>query len=291
MQRICSLYRPLSKFAAPYLLTIAAPGVPILFFRNMSTNPTWTVGASQATPLSDNWKQFDPSDQDNKFSQYYMLISCCVPRPIALVSTVNESGARNCAPFSYFSTFIHLGTSLASWLVLTTVLCIGQSVDAVCHDPMIVSVTVCMNGRGAERSKKDTLINIEETSEFVVNIMSEWFVESANHTCGAFPYGTDEIALSGLNTLPSVKVKPERIRESAVQLECKVQQLIPIMNDLGEHTSTVVYGRVVNIHANDFVLDESQGQVDITKLKPMGRAGGNTYITVGNTFDMARPKV
>jgi flavin reductase (DIM6/NTAB) family NADH-FMN oxidoreductase RutF len=156
---------------------------------------------------------------------------------------------------------------------------------------MIVSVTVCMNGRGAERSKKDTLINIEETSEFVVNIMSEWFVESANHTCGAFPYGTDEIALSGLNTLPSVKVKPERIRESAVQLECKVQQLIPIMNDLGEHTSTVVYGRVVNIHANDFVLDESQGQVDITKLKPMGRAGGNTYITVGNTFDMARPKV
>mgnify|MGYP003385914603 FL=1 len=256
----------------------------------MSTNPPWTVGQSQATPLSDTWKQFDPSDVDNKFSQYYLMISCCVPRPIALVSTVNNNGIRNCAPFSYFGTWGIIITILAFHRIVHNYIRI-RIVGVVCHDPMLVSVTICMNGRGADRQKKDSLVNIEETSEFVVNIMSEWFVESANHTCGAFPYGTDEIAVSGLNTLPSVKVRSERIRESAVQMECKVHQLIPITNDLGEHTSTVVYGRVVNVHVNDTVLDDSQGQVDINKLKPIGRAGGNTYTTIGNTFDMARPKV
>lgn len=156
---------------------------------------------------------------------------------------------------------------------------------------MIVSVTVCMNGRGANRTKKDSLVNIEETSEFVVNIISEWFVESANHTSGAYPPETDEISVTGLNTIPSVKIKPERIKESAVQLECKVHQLIPIINDLGEHTATAVLGRVINVHVNDTVLDDSQDTVDIAKLRPVGRAGGNTYITIGNTFDMARPKV
>ena len=156
---------------------------------------------------------------------------------------------------------------------------------------MLISVTVCMNGRGAERTKKDTLVNIEETEEFVVNIMSEWYVESANHTCGSFPYESDEIAISGLNTLPSMKVKPERIKEAAVQLECKVHQFVPIMNDNDEHTATMVIGRVVNIHVNEHVLDEGKNVVDLKKLKPMARGGGNTYVTVGNTFDMNRHQV
>lgn len=147
-----------------------------------------------------------------------------------------------------------------------------------------------MNGRGDNRTKKDTLINIEETSEFVVNIMSEWYVESANHTCGPFPYETDEISLSGLNTIPSTKVLPERIRESAVQLECKVHQYVPVWNDAKEHTCTMVIGRVVNIHVNETVLDATNNVVDLHKLQPIGRAGGNTYVTVGNSFDIARPK-
>ena len=136
-------------------------------------------------------------------------------------------------------------------------------IGAVSHDPMMVSITVCMNGRGDTRTKKDTLVNIEETSEFVVNIMSEWYVESANHTCGSFPYETDEISVSGLNTMPSVKVLPERIKESAVQLECKVHQYVPILNDEKQHTCTIVIGRVVNMHVNETVLDTEKNVVDL----------------------------
>ena len=72
----------------------------------MSTNTAWEVGQSQQTPLCDIWKQFDPNDPNSSFSQYNLIVSCVVPRPIALVSTVGAGGIRNCSPFSYFSKFI-----------------------------------------------------------------------------------------------------------------------------------------------------------------------------------------
>ena len=81
-------------------------------------------------------------------------------------------------------------------------------------------VGICTNGR--QRLKKDTLRNIEETNEFVVNIMSSWFVESANYTCGNFPAEVDEMEIAGLATLPSDIIKPPRVADSAVQFECKV---------------------------------------------------------------------
>ena len=83
-----------------------------------------------------------------------------------------------------------------------------------------MSITVCT--RGSERDKKDTLRNIEETKQFVVNIMSEWFVDAANATSGDFPPEVDEIQRSGLGTLESVHVSPPRIAEAAVHLECEV---------------------------------------------------------------------
>lgn len=198
---------------------------------------TWEVGSSQAVPWTPDtqWKKFDPTDPDATFSRYSLLISCVVPRPIALCSTISSQGIRNCAPFSYFG--------------------------AISHDPLLISVTICSNGRGNARTKKDTLVNIESNREFVVNIMSEWWVlatfcldvtwricgsylchcsiccayrlmfrylESANYTCGSFPEEVDEIAVSGLNTMPSTKVKPERIAEAAVQMECQVQTILAV---------------------------------------------------------------
>ena len=160
---------------------------------------TWTCGAHQPTPFQrQEWKKFDPESAAEKFSRYSLLISCAVPRPIALVTSIDKNGIRNCAPFSYFG--------------------------VVSHDPPLVSVTICTQGR--DRVKKDTLNNIADTKQFVVNIMSEWFVESANHTCGAFPPDVDEITVSGLSTVPSVKVQPPRVAESAVQMECQVSVLV-----------------------------------------------------------------
>lgn len=108
------------------------------------------VGDSQPAPWNaDNkWKQFDPCDDSETFCRYSLLISCVVPRPIALCSTLSADGVQNCSPFSYFG--------------------------IINHDPMLVSVTICTNGRGPERTKKDSLTNIEHTRDFVVNIMSEW---------------------------------------------------------------------------------------------------------------------
>ncbi|CAM9213721.1 unnamed protein product, partial [Ectocarpus fasciculatus] len=224
---------------------------------------TWTCGVQQPAPFKRQmWKQFDP-DSAEKFSRYSLLISCAVPRPIALVTSLDTNGVRNCAPFSYFG--------------------------VVSHDPPLLSVTVCTQGR--DRTQKDTLNNITATNQFVVNIMSEWFVESANHTCGAFPPDVDEITVSGLSAVPSVKVKPPRVAESAVQLECQVYNIQPIYNDAQEHTSSIVYGRIVNFHVHEEVLSESGLTADINKLKPISRAGGDTYVTVGQTFDLKRPKV
>jgi flavin reductase (DIM6/NTAB) family NADH-FMN oxidoreductase RutF len=89
-----------------------------------------------------------------------------VPRPIALTSTLSSSGIRNVAPFSYF--------------------------NIVAHDPPTIVIGICKSPNG---NKKDTLVNIEETGEFVVNIISDWMVEAANHTCGTFPPEIDEMEL------------------------------------------------------------------------------------------------
>jgi flavin reductase (DIM6/NTAB) family NADH-FMN oxidoreductase RutF len=223
---------------------------------------SWRPGMNQKHPFpTQSWKEFDPAGPADAFSRYSLLISCVVPRPIALVTSINSLGDRNCAPFSYF--------------------------NAVCHDPPLVAITVCTQGR--DHVQKDTLNNIEQTNEFVVNIMSEWYIESANHTCGAFPPDVDEITLSGLTTLPSTKVKPERIAEAAIQMECQTYSITPIHNDAKEHTASMIIGRIVNFHVHEGVLSEGGATVDINKLRPMGRAGGNTYCTMGNTFDLARP--
>ena len=110
----------------------------------------WKVGTSQPVPWTPDiqWKNFDPANAEDSFSRYSLMISCVVPRPIALCSTISSQGVRNCAPFSYFG--------------------------AISHDPLLISVTICNNGRGNNRTKKDTLVNIESAREFVVNIMSEW---------------------------------------------------------------------------------------------------------------------
>ena len=134
-----------------------------------------------------SYQSFDPSEIR---SSYSLCISGVVPRPIALTSTLSVDGTRNIAPFSYF--------------------------NIVSHDPPHVALGICKNPDG---SKKDTLRNIEDTKEFVINIMSDWYVESANHCCGNFAPEEDELQRSGLmNPIPSQVVKPCRLAESAFHM-------------------------------------------------------------------------
>ncbi|CAM9684781.1 unnamed protein product [Pylaiella littoralis] len=229
-------------------------------------HPEWKPPQRQPPPEGSekDHVQVDPSDLK---SCYPLMISAVVPRPIALTSTQAPDGTVNVAPFSYFNT--------------------------VGHDPPTLAVSICRNGNG---SKKDSLVNIEANGEFVVSIMSDWFVESANHSCGAFPPEVDEMAVSGLTPAPSLLVTPPRVKESAVNMECKVQHTYDIVNKKGEVTTTVVFGEVVMFHVLPHLLSENgagEGKptVEVQGFMPISRLGGNTYARLGSVFDIPRPRV
>ena len=129
-------------------------------------------------------------------------------------------------------------------------------------------------------------------SEFVVNTISEWFVEAANHCCGSFPYGHDEMALSGLTPAPSVKVAPPRVAESALHLECRLAHTYEVKNAAGAVSTTIVIGEVVMMHVARGVAGASPSGklvVDVGAYRPVSRLGGNTYGRTAGLFDLPRP--
>ena len=138
--------------------------------------------------------------------------------------------------------------------------------------------------------------------EFVVNIMSDWFLESANHTSGAFPPSVSEIDLCALSLLPSLSLSVPRVQESAIHLECTVQSIIPLINEDKVHSSSIVLGRIQRVHVLKEILIERETErdgerkkqrpvVDWRKLRPVGRLGGDSYTMVTNEREMKRPKV
>ncbi|CAI5459215.1 unnamed protein product [Closterium sp. Yama58-4] len=194
---------------------------------------------------------------------YPLVISTVVPRPIAFISTVSKTGVGNLAPYSYF--------------------------NAVAHNPPMLAIGHCWsNGKS-----KDSLTNILDTRELVVALISDWFVEAANHTCGPFPPEVDEMGLAGLTPVPSVVVKPPRVAESAVNMECVVRHTYDVTDRDGNVTTTIVLVEVVMFHFSEHVVTRTPNTgkliVDPAKLRPMCRLGGNTYGFVSHLFDIARP--
>src|SRR5207248_4416429 len=140
--------------------------------------------------------------------------------------------------------------------------------------------------RRRDGTKKDTLNNIEATREFVVNVAVESLAEKVNLSSKELPPDESEIDLTGLHTLPSVKVKPPRLAESPVNLECKLRQVVPIGS--GPIAGNLVIGEVVAIHVADRVLDE-KGKVDPRKLRTIARLGADWYCHTSDLFEMKRP--
>ncbi|KAH9830591.1 uncharacterized protein C8Q71DRAFT_862343 [Rhodofomes roseus] len=233
----------------------------------LSPNPQWTYGTKVAdTPVGkawlegekDGWKVVDTATED-KLKLYQLMISGIVPRPIAFVSTVSESGVENLAPFSWF--------------------------NMVSHYPPLVSIS-CSDG---PQRLKDTAGNIKATKAFTVNIISEPFVEAANVTSVDAPEGVSEWPISGLTKEKSIHVKPPRVKESAFSMECELFQTIDVADpESGAHTTTLILGHVKYIHVRKDILNE-RGNVDPAKLKPVGRMGDISYSRVGEGFRIARP--
>lgn len=189
---------------------------------------------------------------------YKLLIGAVVPRPIAFVSTLSREGVPNLAPFSFFT--------------------------AVSANPPVICF--CPVRRPGPAPYKDTLSNIVSTGEFVVNIVSEEFAGKMNACSAEFPPEVDEFAASGLTPVPSDLVRPPRVAESHVQMECKLYLTIEIGELPG--SGNLVLGEVVRFHVDDPYFDDFK--IDSEKLRPIGRMGGSTYTRTTDRFEMARPK-
>jgi flavin reductase (DIM6/NTAB) family NADH-FMN oxidoreductase RutF len=196
--------------------------------------------------------QIAPSDT------YKLMIGMIVPRPIAFVSTIDAAGTRNLAPFSYFT---------------------GCSTN-----PPVVCF--CAAVRSGPRPHKDTLENIRATGEFVVNIVSEDFAEQMNACSAEVPPDIDEFELSGLTPLASDLVKPPRVAESKIHLECHLRQIVVVSEKPGG--GSLVLGDVLRFHIEDSLLDGYKIAPD--RLNAIGRMGGPVYTRTRDRFEMQRPK-
>lgn len=200
--------------------------------------------------------QFNPDELHQK-EVYKLLTGLIIPRPIAWVSTINEEGIPNLAPFSYF--------------------------NAVGDDPPHVMISISRGGH----LNKDTLNNILNNKEFVVNLVTEDLSEKMNST--AHPLLPHESEFEFANVLAgiSTKVKPPLVAESPVSMEC----VLVHHYCLEQHQnggSTIIIGRVVQFHVQEGVLDE-KFHVNIDKYQPISRLAGANYAKLGELFTIKRP--
>ena len=181
------------------------------------------------------------------------ITEAIVPRPIAFVSTLDENGNANLAPFSFFNGF-------------------GANPATLIFSPA---------RRGRDNTTKHTYDNIKLMPECVINMVNYSIVHQMNIAGADFPKGVDEFVKSGLTKLPSEAVKPFRVKESPVQMECIVKQVIE--TGIGGGSGNLVICEVVRIHISDDIL--TNGKIDIEKLQPVGRMGGDNYVKAfGNSL-------
>jgi flavin reductase (DIM6/NTAB) family NADH-FMN oxidoreductase RutF len=202
-------------------------------------------------------RRFDPGDHSAP-DIYKLMIGMVVPRPIAFVSSLDEQGVRNLAPFSYFM--------------------------ACTADPPVVCFV--SGYRRTEHPAKDTLRNIAATKEFVVNIVSEEFADRMNLTAAEVAPEVDEFELSGLTPIASELIRPPRVGESHAHMECRLRQLLSIGEAPGG--GTLIFGDVLRFHVDEKIIHGYK--IDPDKLHAIGRMGGPTYVRTRDCFDMSRPK-
>ena len=188
---------------------------------------------------------------------YALLISVILPRPIAWVSTVSADGRGNLAPFSFF-----------------------QGVTA--NPPTLLFVAA--NTR--EGAKKDTLRNIEATGEFTVNLVPYSLAEAMNATSASLPHGESEFERFGIRAVPAARVRPPRVADSPVSLECVLDRIVTVGE--GPLAGNVIFGRILHAHVDDAVLG-ADGRPDPAKLDLIGRLGGEGYVRTRERFDLRRP--
>lgn len=177
------------------------------------------------------------------------------PRPIGWISSIDERGRVNLAPYSFFNAF--------------------------CESPPIIGFS--------SGGRKDSQRNIEATGEFVANLATRKHAEAMNRTAAPVPHGINEMEMAGLAAAPSVLVKPPRVADAPAALECKLLQILPL-KDLDGHLTqnTLILGQVVGIHIDK--ANVRNGVFDLSLVHPIARCGYlGDYTEVTSLFEMIRP--
>lgn len=192
---------------------------------------------------------------------YRILISSVAPRPIAWVSTLSKDGQPNLAPFSFF--------------------------NVLASKPPLLGFSPSLRWIDEVVAPKDTLRNIRDTHEFVVNVVTWDVAEAMNLTSGDYRASVNEFEVASLGTRPSQVVRPPQVAESPVSFECKLHQVL----DFGTEppSGSLVIGEIVSIYLKEEVMHE--GRLDPEALDLVGRMGGNQYSRTRERFDLPRPKV
>ena len=194
--------------------------------------------------------QIDPAAHPSATS-YKLLTNLVVPRPIAWVSTISHAGVINLAPFSFF--------------------------NAVGSDPPYVVVSI---GRRDNGAAKDTAINIKESGEFVVNLVTESLLMAMNISAADFPPDQSELTAVGLLAEPSVRIKPPRVSAAQASLECKLFQTVAL------GANTLFIGEVVMFHVSDHLVGS---RMHVDDFAPIGRLGSpSVYCRTTDRFEVPR---
>ncbi|MCP8465386.1 flavin reductase family protein [Pseudomonas sp. ZM23] len=184
--------------------------------------------------------------------KYKILIGSVVPRPIALVTTIDSEGRANAAPFSFF--------------------------NALSADPPILALGV---ENYSDLSPKDTTLNIRHNQEFTVNIVSDALVEAMNVCAVPFEPGFDELVAAGLTAIPGTRVGCPRIGEAPVALECRRMMALSI-----GQSREIILGEVLMAHVRDDLIDPATLYIDQLGLDAIGRMGGHGYARTREYFDL-----
>jgi flavin reductase (DIM6/NTAB) family NADH-FMN oxidoreductase RutF len=190
---------------------------------------------------------------------YRRLTEVVIPRPIALVATVDPEGVTNLAPFSFFT--------------------------VVSSNPPFLAFSPQRAGRTG--SKKDTLRNVELVGEFTVSVVTEEIAERVNLCAAPLPYGESEFEHAGLTPMAAERVRAPLVVESPVGLECTLEE-VRTYGDSGGSGSLVV-GRVVLMHVDPALRDAGDGRVLPERLRAVGRMGGSSWCRTLDTFTLDRP--
>ena len=201
---------------------------------------------------------YDPDKNDHGLP-HNPFKSCMVPRPIAWISTISLEGAHNLAPYSQFQNLT--------------------------FDPPYVMFSANQTTQGR---RKDTVVNTEQTGEFIYNMATYDLREAVNRSAAEVPPEVDEFELAGVTKAPSIRVKACRVEESPVQFECLYHQTVRLPGNGPMGTVDVVIGRVVMVHIKDDAIGPD-GRIDVLGIRPLARLGYYDYTTVDSAFEMVIP--